>query len=373
MRALRRRHPADRARAADRQGRERLDPAARGAGALLPAAQRGLRAAAGRGRGAGRGARRRPEGGGGRAAAARLRRQTRPLRLALPGGRHGARRRALPAPPAHRAEPRRARPGGSTGRSRAPCWCAARRPPRSATSTPTSSSTTTSATSAKRLADAGWHTLFVPARRGRPPRPALDRPRRGPAADRRIPPQPRPLHAQAPRSRGGPRGPRAHRLVLRAARARGDRPPQPARRASTGPTPARRSSRTAARASDDRGTRPKGDVRLSQVFVPSQLGLVGLGDRAIDRGRPRGARRRGRLTSSPGWRRRASQRRSLGGEEAAGEEDERVERPEGDAAEQAGDAGGRQQQLARSRPGPPRPGRPGRGGPIRRGPGRGAG
>ncbi len=32
--------------AASRQGRERLDPAARGAGPLLPSAQRGLRAAA---------------------------------------------------------------------------------------------------------------------------------------------------------------------------------------------------------------------------------------------------------------------------------------------------------------------------------------
>ena len=51
---------------------------------------------------------------------------------------------------------------------------------------------------AKRLADAGWHTLFVPDADRRPPRPALHRPRRGPAADRRIPPQPRPLHAQAP-------------------------------------------------------------------------------------------------------------------------------------------------------------------------------
>ena len=97
------------------------------------------------------------------AAAARLRRRPGPLRLALPRRRHRAGRRPLPAPPAHRAEQGRARPAGSTGRSRAPCWSAARRPPRSATSTPTSSSTTTSATSAKRLADAGWHTLFVPA------------------------------------------------------------------------------------------------------------------------------------------------------------------------------------------------------------------
>ena len=57
-----RRDPADRAGAAGRQGGERLDPDARGAGPLLPAAQRGLRAAPGGGGGADRGARRRPEG-----------------------------------------------------------------------------------------------------------------------------------------------------------------------------------------------------------------------------------------------------------------------------------------------------------------------
>ena len=56
----------------------------------------------------------------------------------------------------------------------------------------------------KRLADAGWHTLYVPAARAvhheqlstdvdaaRPPH-------------RRVPPQPRPLHAQAPRPRPRP-------------------------------------------------------------------------------------------------------------------------------------------------------------------------
>ena len=40
-----------------------------------------------------------------------------------------------------------------------------------------------------------------PGGAGHPPRPALDRPRRRPAAHRRVPPQPRPLHAQAPLAR----------------------------------------------------------------------------------------------------------------------------------------------------------------------------
>ena len=104
--------------------------------------------------------------------------------------------------------------GGSTGRSRARCSCAARRPPRSATSTRDFFVYSDECDFCKRLADAGWHTLFVPAGRGGPPRPALDRPRRRPPAHRRIPPQPRPLHAQAPlggrrrsRSAASPPGP----------------------------------------------------------------------------------------------------------------------------------------------------------------------
>ena len=60
------------------------------------------------------------------------------------------------------AEPRRRGQGGSTGRSRARCWSAARPPRPSATWTRTSSSTTTSATSAAASADAGRHTLYVP-------------------------------------------------------------------------------------------------------------------------------------------------------------------------------------------------------------------
>ena len=59
------------------------------------------------------------------------------------------------------------RRGKSTGPSRAPCSCAARRRPRSATSTPTSSSTTTSATSANDSPKPGIGRSSSP-----PPRPS---------------------------------------------------------------------------------------------------------------------------------------------------------------------------------------------------------
>ncbi len=71
---------------------------------------------------------------------------------------------------------------------------------------------------AKRLSDAGRPLPLRPRGRGRPSRPALHRPRGGAAADRRVPPQSRPLHAKAPLAAGGARGPRPHRLGLRAAR-----------------------------------------------------------------------------------------------------------------------------------------------------------
>ena len=165
MRALGRRHPPDRARAAGGQGGQRLDPARRGEGALLPAAQRGLRAAAGRGGGAARGARRRAGGGGGGRPAARLLGRARPLRLALPRRRHRARRGALPAPPAHRAEQGDGDPAGRLGPVERPARAPRGRRARSATSTPTSSSTTTSATSAS-----GWRRPATRPSSSPPPR-----------------------------------------------------------------------------------------------------------------------------------------------------------------------------------------------------------
>ena len=88
------------------------------------------------------------------------------------------------------------------------------RPPRarrrrSAISTRTSSSTRTRPTSASACSDAGWEILLRPGRRGHPPRAAHERPRHGRRRARRVPSQPRPLHAKAPRGRGGGRRPRA--------------------------------------------------------------------------------------------------------------------------------------------------------------------
>ena len=87
VRALGRRDPADRARA--EQGKAANDSTLmqRGAGALLPAAQRGLRAAAGRGGGAGRGARGRPGAPGRRARSCSTPRAT---RSPAPGASRGS-------------------------------------------------------------------------------------------------------------------------------------------------------------------------------------------------------------------------------------------------------------------------------------------
>ena len=83
----------------------------------------------------------------------------------------------------------------------------------------------------KRLHDAGWDVLYVPDARGDPPRPAEHRPAQRAAADRGVPPQPRPLHAQAPQPR--PSGSPCARSACGstsccAARGRGRAGPRPA-------------------------------------------------------------------------------------------------------------------------------------------------
>ena len=79
---------------------------------------------------------------------------------------------------------------------------------------------------ARRLRDAGWRSLYVPAAHGRPPRAALHR--RGPReADRRARAQQGPVHAQASRRGRRTGGALADRLGLRgqgAGRARAARP-----------------------------------------------------------------------------------------------------------------------------------------------------
>ena len=103
----------DRAPRAPRQGRQRLRAAAARARPLLPAAQRGLRARAGRDRRAARRARVRPAGRRGRRDARPPRRRAAAVRVALPVPGHGAADRAVAASLARRPEPRR---GGAAGR-----------------------------------------------------------------------------------------------------------------------------------------------------------------------------------------------------------------------------------------------------------------
>ena len=178
VRALRRRDPPDRAGAADRQGGERLDPAARGEGPLLPAAQRGLRAAPGRG------------GGADRRRSTPTPRRPRPAPQLLDSD-------GKPVPCAWRF------PGVGTAlagalflhrlltvqskgaETRRVDWAqsSALMVRREAAAEvgyldPDFFVYYDECDFAKRLGDAGWHSLFVPAGRGRPPRPALHRPRR---------------------------------------------------------------------------------------------------------------------------------------------------------------------------------------------------
>ena len=73
---------------------------------------------------------------------------------------------------------------------------------------------------------------------GRAPRAALQRPRRRAGTDRGTGPQPRPLHAQAPLPRRGPRGALADRAGLRRAGAAPRSPCPGTARGATGPTSA---------------------------------------------------------------------------------------------------------------------------------------
>ena len=100
----------------------------------------------------------------------------------------------------------------------------------------------------RRLAGAGWHTLYVPVARAVAPRAALDR-QRPDAADRRVLPQPRPLHAQAPLGGLGGARPLPDRLRVRAAHGAGRSSYPGTIRSATPSTSRRRCGPTAARAS----------------------------------------------------------------------------------------------------------------------------
>ena len=90
--------------------------------------------------------------------------------------------------------------GRSTGCSRRRCSCGARPRPQIGYFDPEFFVYSDEVDFCRRLADAGWHTLYVPGSTRRAPRAALDG-QRPDAADRRVLAQPRPLHAQAPHAR----------------------------------------------------------------------------------------------------------------------------------------------------------------------------
>ena len=141
--------------------------------------------------------------------------------VALSDAADGARRRAAPAPPLHRAERRRADARGRLVPVGGAARAARRRPTQVGYLDPDFFVYSDEVDFARRLRDAGWRSVYVPRRRGDPPRAALDR-RGARAADRRNGAQPRPVHAQAPLRGGGARGALADRVAVRAARARGD-------------------------------------------------------------------------------------------------------------------------------------------------------
>ncbi len=179
-------------------------------------------------------------------AAAAPRRHAAGLRVALPDAADGARRRAVPAP-LLTVQSRGAR-------TREVDWCQSAallvrrgRPPQVGYLDPDFFVYSDEVDFARRLRDAGWRSLYVPAAQRDPPRAALHR--RGPrAADRRAGAQPRPVHAQAPLARRRAGGALADRLGLRAARARRARAAGPLAARATGATSPRRSGPAAAKA-----------------------------------------------------------------------------------------------------------------------------
>ena len=117
--------------------------------------------------------------------------------MALPGRPHGSGGCALPPPPAHGAEqgrrdPRR-RLGAIERAARQARGGGGRRLPRPRILRLLRRVRLLQAAGRRGLADA-----LRSRRRGRPPRPAIHRSLPRVAPHRRIPPQPRPLHAQAP-------------------------------------------------------------------------------------------------------------------------------------------------------------------------------
>ena len=158
---------------------------------------------------------------------------------------------------------------------------------------------------AKRLAEAGWHSLFVPGAE------AVHHDQLSTDLAAGLPRivefhrnhnlYMRKHHGGA----GGTGGTGPHRLDLRPARPRRHRPTQASHQGLLGPCPPGAIYQDAVRAFG----RQAGQARV----LVHELCLVGLRDRSVDASGKRTATRRARLRhDSPGCRRRASQLRSLG-------------------------------------------------------------
>ena len=132
------------------------------------------------------------------------RRRAAAVGVALPLARHRADDGAVPAPAARGAEHAATTCARSTGCSRRRCSSAARPRPRSASSTRSSSSTPTRSTSAGGCATRAGTRSTCPGARA-VHHEQLSTGNVPDAADRRVLPQPRPLHAQAPLGASRPR------------------------------------------------------------------------------------------------------------------------------------------------------------------------
>ena len=249
----RRGYRVDRDRRAAREGgqRQRADGALERA--LLPAAERGLGAPAGRRRA--RFTRRSRRIRGAACAVAVLRRpdgSVQPSAWRFPGVGDGARWRRSCCTGCLSSRARARACGGSTGGNPRRCWCSAR----SGRADRLDGHGVLRLLGRGRLPEAarrrGLAQRSTSRRRGRdPPRTALDR-RRARAAGRRARARARPLHAKASSTRGGARGARPDRVELRSADARRARraPADPAAlpRATSRPRCGPRAGRACAKA-----------------------------------------------------------------------------------------------------------------------------
>ena len=327
-------------RRAPRQGGQRQRAAAARARALRAAAERGLRAARRGDARAVAGARGRP-----RAPRARARSCCAPTApRSRPRGASPARRRALAgALFLHRlltvqSRGERTRDGRLVPVARR-CSCAARPPAQVGYLDPDFFVYSDEVDFARRLRDAGWHSVYVPAARA-VHHEQLSTGAVAGAADRRAGAQPRPVHAQAPLRRRGARRALADRLRLRRARAR---------RAACCPghdAAALLAPRHARRLHPERGEGLREAAERYNRGVTERLRCRAAGPRRRPRRSPWPARNAATRRRAVGHERAAPRRARAGGRSASASSAAGHQREPGDAREQAGGAVVGQQQLA---------------------------